>query len=179
MEPVTGPGFAPRRQSPAADAAVAPTAWVGHHQADAFHADLPADLASARRARSAVRQALAAWGLDDPSRDAELLVSEIVANAAEHGSGLGIGLALSRHHEPGGQAGITCEVTDTSPAFPSPRQAGSNDERGRGMAIVAALATASGVRTEPTGKTTWFTLAISERIQQATRQAEPEAEPGA
>jgi hypothetical protein len=31
------------------------------------------------------------------------------------------------------------------------------------------------VRTEPSGKTSWFTLALRDRIERATRQAEPEA----
>jgi hypothetical protein len=47
-----------------------------------FRAELPAGLASARQARSAVREALAAWDMEDPSGDAELLASELVANVA-------------------------------------------------------------------------------------------------
>jgi hypothetical protein len=46
------------------------------------------------------------------------------------------------------------------------------------MAIVTALATASGVRTGPAGKTTWFTLTLADRLQRAARQAEPEPEAG-
>jgi anti-sigma regulatory factor (Ser/Thr protein kinase) len=144
-----------------------------------FRAELPGDLTAARQARAAVRRALAAWGIDDPSGDAELLASEIVANAAEHADGGRIRIALSRTLQPSGQAGITCEVTDTSPALPRSRQADPDAERGRGMAIVAALATASGVRAGPAGKTTWFTLAVSDRIRAAARQPEPEAEAGA
>ena len=85
---------------------------------DTLRAELPADLTSARQARSAIRQALAAWRMDHLCGDAELLASELVANAAEHGDGQPISLALRRHTEPGGQPGITCEVTDTSPAMP-------------------------------------------------------------
>src|SRR5689334_16563460 len=46
-----------------------------------LRADLATGPAPARQARAAVRQALAAWGMDDPSGDAELLASELVANA--------------------------------------------------------------------------------------------------
>ncbi len=141
-------------------------------------AELAAGLPSARQARSAVRHALTAWGMDDPDGDAELLASELVANAAEH-SGGPVGLALRRHAQPDGQRGITCEVTDTSPGMPRPGRARPDDERGRGLAIVTALADASGVRAEADGKTTWFTLALGERIDRATRQVEPEAEAGA
>ena len=98
------------------------TASAGRTDADdpdgIFRAELPADLTSARQARSAVRTALAAWGMDDPDGDTELLASELVANAAEHAGASPISLALRRHREPSGQPAITCEVTDTSPALP-------------------------------------------------------------
>jgi anti-sigma regulatory factor (Ser/Thr protein kinase) len=132
-------------------------------------------LAAARQARSAVRRALAAWGVHDPSGDAELLASELVANAAGHARGP-ISLALRRHAEPGTLHGITCEVTDTSLGLPRPRQAGPDDERGRGMAIVAALASGSGVRAGPAGKTTWFTLALHDRPGRVAARAAPEPE---
>jgi anti-sigma regulatory factor (Ser/Thr protein kinase) len=143
-----------------------------------LRAQLPADLTSARQARTAVRRALAAWGIDDPDGDAELLASELVANAAEHASGP-IRLALRRHAHPDGQRGITCEVTDLSPVLPVPGQALPNDERGRGLAIVSALAATSGVRAGLAGKTTWFTLALRDRIARALPQAQAETEAGA
>ena len=142
--------------------------------------ELPADLTSARQARSAIRQALADWGMDHLSDDAALLASELVANAAEHGDGTPISLALRRHAEPGGQPGITCEVTDTSPAIPRPRtEPGADAERGRGLAIVAALARSSGMRASQAGKTTWFTLALTDRAHRAARHIEHEPEAGA
>jgi anti-sigma regulatory factor (Ser/Thr protein kinase) len=146
---------------------------------DTLRAELPADLTSARHARSAVRQALAAWRMDHLCGDAELLASELVANAAEHGDGQPISLALRRHTEHGGQPGITCEVTDTSPAMPRRADPGTDAERGRGLAIVAALAHSSGVRTTHGGKTTWFTLALTDRAHRAARQLDHEPEAGA
>jgi anti-sigma regulatory factor (Ser/Thr protein kinase) len=143
--------------------------------ADVLRAQLPGGLTSARQARSAVRQALATWGMHDPSGDAELLASELAANAAEYGRGP-IHLALHHHAQPGGRRAITCEVTDTSPGLPQPRQAGPDGERGRGLAIVAALADGSGVRAGPDGKTSWFTLALRDRLDRAATRAEPEPE---
>jgi anti-sigma regulatory factor (Ser/Thr protein kinase) len=140
--------------------------------------ELPADLASARQARCAVRQALAAWGMEHLSGDAELLASELVANAAEHGDGTPITLALRRHAQPGGRPGITCEVTDTSPAMPRLAEPGPGAERGRGLAIVAALAQSSGVRASQAGKTTWFTLALTDRAHRAAAQLEHQPEAG-
>ena len=90
---------------------------VARTDGDGLRAELPADLTSARQARSAVRQPLAAWRMDHLSGDAELLASELVANAAEHGDGTPISLALRRYAEPDGRPGITCEVTDASPTM--------------------------------------------------------------
>jgi hypothetical protein len=123
-------------------------------------ADLATSAAPARQARAAIRQALAAWGMHDPSGAAELLASELVANAAEHADGEQIGFVLRHQTEPGGERGVTCEVIDTSPALPRPAQARTTGERGRGLAIVTALATTSGVRPQPGGKTAWFTLTL-------------------
>ena len=139
--------------------------------------ELPADLTSARQARSAVRQALAGWGMGHLSGDAELLASELVANAAEHGNGTPISLAL--HRESGERPGITCEVTDTSPAMPRRTDPGPDAERGRGLAIVTALAQSSGVRATQAGKTAWFTLALTDRAHRAAAQIENEPEAGA
>jgi anti-sigma regulatory factor (Ser/Thr protein kinase) len=112
------------------------------------------------------------------SDDAELLASELVANAAEHGDGTPINLALYRHAETGGHTGITCEVIDTSPAIPPCTEPSPDAERGRGLAIVAALAQSNGVRATHGGKTTWFTLALTDRAQRAARQIEHEPEAG-
>jgi anti-sigma regulatory factor (Ser/Thr protein kinase) len=146
--------------------------------ATTLQTELPADLASARQARSAIRQALAAWRMEHLSGDAELLASELVANAAEHGDGTPITLALRRHAGPGGRPTITCEVTDTSPAMPRPAEPGPDAERGRGLTIVAALAQSSGVRASQAGKTTWFTLALTDRAHRAAAQIEHQPEAG-
>jgi len=140
--------------------------------------ELPAEPASARQARSAVRQALAGWGMGHLSGDAELLASELVANAAEHSDGTPISLALRRHAGLGERPGITCEITDGSPAMPRRTEPGPDGERGRGLAIVNALAQSSGVRASQAGKTSWFALALTDRAHRIGRQIEhePEAE---
>jgi hypothetical protein len=163
--------------------------------AGARRAELPADPASARHARQTVREALAAWGNDDPDRDAELPASELVANAAEHAPGASssfamragtgsprwvIGSQMTAPADRGGWRGgirnSTCELTDTPLSLPQIQQSGPDQERGRGMAIVNALAAASGVQVEPVGKTTWFTLALHDRV---ALHAEPDQEAGA
>ena len=150
-----------------------PSLTAEERAGDVVRAELPAELTSAREARAVVRRALAGWGIEDPAGDSELLASEVVANAAEHGGGP---IRLSLRRDPEDPAGIRCEVTDTSPALPRQREAGPGEERGRGLAIVSALATESGVRATEAGKTSWFTLALGDRIQHTARQPEPDPE---
>lgn len=142
-----------------------------------FRAELPADLTSPSRARQAIRDALAAWAIDDPDGDGELLASELVTNALQHAPGASVGMAVRLESTNGQSRGITCEVTDSSPSLPAARQARPDQEHGRGMAIVQALAAATGARVGQAGKTTWFTLALHDRINRIARQedAEPEA----
>ena len=96
----------------------------------ALRAGLPVGPASARESRSAIRRALIAWGMDELAGDAELLTSELVANAAEYADGDSIRLALRREAAACGQRGITCEVSDTSPVLPEVRAAGARSRAG-------------------------------------------------
>jgi len=140
----------------------------------AFWTELPGNLRAPSRARAAVRQVLASWGMSSLTPDAQLLASELVTNAVEHGDGRPIGLTIRRHAEPGAAAGILCQVTDTAPGRPRMRAIQPASERGRGLQIVAALAADHGVTANPCGKTTWFTLATP-----TIAHPEPELEAGA
>jgi serine phosphatase RsbU (regulator of sigma subunit)/anti-sigma regulatory factor (Ser/Thr protein kinase) len=90
--------------------------------------------------------------------DAVLLVSELVANALQHaGTGLEVGCKLT---------GATLEVTvtDRHPArsLPDPPPEGDfSSERGRGLILAAALASAWGVTYTAAAKTVWFRLLLS------------------
>ena len=140
---------------------------------------LPAALTAPRQARSYVRRTLSSWGLEGLADDAELLVSELVANAAEHGDGKPIYLALHKQTRTGGAPGIRCEITDTSSRLPRPRNA-ADCERGRGLALVAAVAAESGLRASKGSKTAWFTLTTQpEPSRNTDRHAERELEAGA
>jgi len=142
-----------------------------------YRVDLTAGLSSARQARAAVRETLAAWGLENLSGDTELLASELVTNAAQYGDGNPISLVLRRQAGLSGEPGVMCEVTDGSPTLPYARDTGPESERGRGLAIVAALASTSGVTVRPAGKTAWFTLTPAD-LTQRQPAAEAEAEIG-
>ncbi len=143
-----------------------------------IQAELPASLLAPRQARAAVRQALITWGLGALADDAELLASELVANAAEHADGMPIRFTIRQYPGPGGRRGILCQIADNTPTPPQPQPGHADSERGRGLQIVAALATTSGISASPHGKTAWFTLTQPE-LTMSARHADFEAEPGA
>jgi len=90
--------------------------------------------------------------------DAALLVSELVGNSLRYGrSGLP-GETVTVVVIAGGSV-VRVEVTGRSgPGVPKPRSAGRDAEGGRGLALVAALATRWGWR-QCGGRTmTWFEL---------------------
>jgi anti-sigma regulatory factor (Ser/Thr protein kinase) len=86
---------------------------------------------------------------------AQLLVSELFTNALDHGSGL-ITLTFTRTPDE-----LRAEVTDHSEGRAAVRLVSADQERGRGLLIVEALAHAWGVIQRPEGgKSVWFTLNI-------------------
>ena len=115
--------------------------------------ELPATPASAREARSLVREKLASWGLADLSFTAELAATELVTNAVCHVGGP-IQLRLVRTDK------LVCEVFDNSDARPRLRPPEDNEtaESGRGLQVVSRLARRWGVRPTPTGKSVWCEL---------------------
>jgi anti-sigma regulatory factor (Ser/Thr protein kinase) len=111
---------------------------------------------AAALARDAVRQALDRWHVRaDRIDDAQLIASELVANALRHGSQpMELNLALSR-------GALTVAVIDHSAALPRMRDPGPLDERGRGLPIVASLAQTWGVAPAPGGgKAVWARLPV-------------------
>ncbi|GAA3085241.1 SpoIIE family protein phosphatase [Streptosporangium carneum] len=109
---------------------------------------LPPDPRSAARARAFVRATLDEWRLEAVVDTVELMVSELVANAVEHGSG-SVGLRLLRGPT------LVCEVTDRSSVLPAMREAGSEDDTGRGLYLINWLAHRWGSRQTPKGKVVW------------------------
>ncbi|WP_314175206.1 ATP-binding SpoIIE family protein phosphatase [Streptomyces winkii] len=110
--------------------------------------EFPADRAVVARARDATIHQLAAWGLDEAAFTTELIVSELITNAIRYAGGP-IGLRLIH------DATLVCEVTDPSNTQPRLRRARTTDESGRGLFLVAQLATRWGSRYGESGKTIW------------------------
>ena len=84
----------------------------------------------------------------------QLLVTEAVANAVEHGSG-----PITVEVDAFGQ-GVHVTVHDTCPDHPVLRHVAAMATGGRGVALIDQLATGWGVADEPEdGKTVWFDVA--------------------
>jgi serine phosphatase RsbU (regulator of sigma subunit)/anti-sigma regulatory factor (Ser/Thr protein kinase) len=103
------------------------------------------DVARARRAVATIADAA------QPDRSAAIVqvTSELAANAVEHA---GPPVELRAFATP---QRVVVETTDRSALPPVRRRSGRDDERGRGLALVAALADSWGVRLGLGGKTTW------------------------
>lgn len=112
--------------------------------------EFPSDLSAPRVARSFVATAARSWGLGDVGSVAELLVSELVTNALEHGvSGGWVRVEAL-------PAGLRVAVTDRGGGLPVARDVGTREATGRGLAIVDALSRWWGVESSGSGKTVWF-----------------------
>ncbi|MFE7118764.1 ATP-binding protein [Streptomyces sp. NPDC057654] len=129
---------------------------VGLLRRNAFR--LPRQPASVGLARLRVREHLTAWGRTGDAVDAAMLVvSELATNAVRHGA-LG-----DREFEVAvtalGDGSCFVEVTDSGRRPPVPRAVGDEDESGRGLHLVEALAETWGVWHRGCfGKTVWAVL---------------------
>jgi anti-sigma regulatory factor (Ser/Thr protein kinase) len=119
------------------------------------HITLTAGPAAAGEARSQVRSAIAAWDVSVDPAVAALLTSELVTNAISHQAGETIMLVLTCTW---GQ--LRVDVHDTSWAMPELVDAPADAESGRGLMLVASLATDWGYYPTLAGKAVYFTLAL-------------------
>ncbi|WP_431776798.1 SpoIIE family protein phosphatase [Streptomyces cucumeris] len=106
------------------------------------------------RARRLVRERLARWGLGEAAETAELLVSEAVTNAVRHAHSHHVVLRLVRTEA------LLCEVSDDDHELPALLGAGREDEFGRGLRVISALAREWGTSRSGRGKTVWFEQAL-------------------
>ncbi|MET9497527.1 ATP-binding protein [Streptomyces sp. NPDC006552] len=117
----------------------------------------------ARLARRLVSHRLNAWGhayTGPVNETLTLLAAELTANAVRHGHVPGSDFHLSLTQT--GADAFRIEVSDARherPPHGARRPAGPDDESGRGLLLVAALADAWGCAPRPdgTGKTMWAT----------------------
>lgn len=118
--------------------------------------ELPAQRMSARRARAFAGETCEQWDLPGAVRTAVVdVASELVANAAEHGSGTVV-LALER-----GAGNLLVRVWDDGPGLPRvlPYRPGLS-EKGLGLRLVRQLSTHWGAATDEAGKWVWARIAM-------------------
>ncbi|KAF2776810.1 ATP-binding protein [Streptomyces sp. OM5714] len=126
--------------------------------ARAFTQRFSATRRGARLARLLTAHQLTEWGHPHGTEAHDtvvLVVAELAANAVLHGRFPGRGFALSLFHDEG-RGVVRIEVTDTHPARPTQRTPGADEDGGRGLLLVDALAADWGVRDRlGPGKTVW------------------------
>ncbi|WP_320776959.1 ATP-binding protein [Streptomyces sp. CRN 30] len=112
-------------------------------------------------ARQHTGKTLTAWGVTGESADVVLLLAnELVTNAVTHcrTSSAQVRVTLTLHGTE-----LLLEVADPDrDRLPRLHASGADEEGGRGLALVAALADAWGCRQEPYVKCVWARLTVTE-----------------
>jgi anti-sigma regulatory factor (Ser/Thr protein kinase) len=118
--------------------------------------ELSAEPRSVREARGLVRTALSGWDLDHLETSAVLLVSELATNVVLHARTDFVVEAEQRGDV------VRVSITDGSANGPARRRHGVQAGTGRGLGLVATLATDWGTATaeHPWAKTVWFELPV-------------------
>lgn len=132
---------------------------------------LPAGTMAVPAARRFVSDTLLDWGVADRVREnAELVVSELVGNAVEHGGGT-TELVVSRTDDV-----VRVDVVDQNPELPTMLRPDPAEDRHRGMLIVAALSSTWGTDRIAGGKTVWARLpcGVTESIEVEVADVGPE-----
>lgn len=114
---------------------------------------LPPDTTSPGHARRIVATTLGDWGQSDVLDTVQLLISELVTNVVVHTSSApDVRISLLPGH-------VHVEVVDSGLSDPVARAATPEAVSGRGLQLVAALASAWGTTRAPGGKVVWFDVA--------------------
>lgn len=113
----------------------------------------PAEVPLLRKAAAAQ---LDQWGMREAAEEAELLVTELATNVIKHvGEGTSATLILELQRER-----LRVEVHDKSREIPSLRTADCDEECGRGLHLLAALAVDWGTVLSAAGKAVWCEVSL-------------------
>ena len=110
--------------------------------------------AAAGQARRHVRESIRTWEVPVDPAVAVLLTSELVTNAIRYEPSGTVMLAITCSGDQ-----LRVDVYDTSRSLPVPVDAPGEAETGRGLMLVATLATEWGFYRTPAGKAVYFTVA--------------------
>lgn len=113
----------------------------------------PGTLEAVAQAREWVNEVAVSTGHAPLAPTVELLVSELATNAVRYAEGNRFSVEFNA------DGLLLVAVCDSNVVAPVPRRATSNEEGGRGLAIVAALSDRWGAEVHHTGKCVWFQLA--------------------
>lgn len=127
----------------------------GPSEEPVYRADFAMGEHSARHLRRILRLYLDGWGLAAVADDAELALTELIANVVRHVPGRRCQTFIFRL--PGGE-GVRVEVADGCPKLPVVVEGDALDEGGRGLLLVDAVTDKWGVemRRDGGGKAVWF-----------------------
>ena len=120
---------------------------------DMFQTELSSTAGAPQVARDWLRPKLEAWDFGGVTDEADLLVTELVANVVTHVS-QPMEVRLTRRGDT-----VRVEVDDPSPVTPVVMHPDADDTGGRGVWLVASLAARWGSEVHPDdGKSVWFEL---------------------
>ncbi|WP_431772907.1 ATP-binding protein [Streptomyces cucumeris] len=112
---------------------------------------LPCEPQSAGRARILVRAALIAWRLDHLVDDAALVITELVGNAARHSGSRVVRVSVTRP----APDRVRLAVSDRSPEPPRLHTPAEDEEAGRGLLMIGAVAHRWDTELRRWGKVVW------------------------
>ncbi|MFB7129440.1 ATP-binding protein [Kitasatospora sp. NPDC056273] len=130
---------------------------------------LPRVNESVPKSRDLVGHTIRAWiSMSEEAHDnLNLITSELVTNAVEHTTADTIVLTLQLNTR---TRMVTVGVQDSSAALPSGRHAAPDDQSGRGLWLIAALANRHGAQLTSTGKWVWAEVALQPLAREQARR---------
>ncbi|MFG2703104.1 ATP-binding protein [Streptomyces sp. NPDC048386] len=134
---------------------------------------VPPSVDAVPAARDRVVRRAQRLGLILDEDDLRLLTGEVIANSVTHTQAACVVSVRCIGER------LRVEVTDADPTLVHPSQADVMDENGRGLFLVAALATAWGSQPCAAGKKTWFELAVSASVVDTAAVAASQADDAA
>ncbi|MFJ4574501.1 ATP-binding protein [Streptomyces sp. NPDC088846] len=109
----------------------------------------PCEPSTAETGRKLVRDVLGIWHLDDLADRAELIITELIANASRHTPCPEIRLVVGRPSATRVRVGIVDEEPSRLPVL---SHAGEEDESGRGLLLIDAVADRWGCDLQSSGR---------------------------